>query len=115
MRRFAYAGFGLLVALGTATVARAETVTGEVIDTFCYASMGAKGSSHKPCGIDCAKKGIPVGLLENSTNKVYVLLPNKDKEALPDSVINKMGSEATITGKVHTTGGSSFLAVESVK
>lgn len=115
MGRFAMGGVALFVALWTAAFARAETVTGEVIDTFCFASMGAKGASHKQCGIDCARKGIPVGLLEDKTNKVYVLLPNKDKTALPDEVINKMGSTATITGKVHTTGGSQFLTVESVK
>ncbi len=39
----------------------------------------------------------------------------KDKTALPDDVINRMGSEATITGKVHSNGGSTFLTVESVK
>jgi hypothetical protein len=115
MNRFLVAGLGLALAIGSAAVARAETVTGEVIDTFCYSAMGAKGASHKQCGIDCAKKGIPVALLEKGTDKVYVLLPSKDKQPLPDDLINKMGSEVTITGKVHTTGGSSFLAVESFK
>lgn len=115
MSKFVIFGIGLVLAVGTASVAAAESVTGEVIDTFCFATMGAKGPGHKQCGIDCAKKGIPVGLLENGTNKVYVLLPNKDKTALPDDVTSKMGSTATITGKVHTTGGSSFLTVESVK
>ena len=104
-----------LFAMASATVASAETVTGEVVDAFCFSAMGAKGPSHKQCGIDCAKKGIPVALLENGTNKVYVLLPAKDKSPLPDEVINKMGSEATVTGTVHSTGGSTFLTVESVK
>ncbi len=115
MKTLVLAGFSLLLAIGTSAMARAETVTGEVVDTFCYTAMGAKGASHKQCGIDCAKKGIPVALLESGSNKLYVLLPTKDKTALPDDVINKMGSEATITGKVHTSGGSTFLTVESVK
>jgi hypothetical protein len=34
---------GLVLAVATATLA-AETVTGEVIDTFCFTSMGAKGN-----------------------------------------------------------------------
>jgi len=109
------AAFAALLAMASATVASAETVTGEVVDAFCFSAMGAKGASHKQCGIDCAKKGIPVALLENGTNKVYVLLPAKDKSPLPDEVINKMGSEATVTGTVHSTGGSTFLTVESVK
>ena len=120
MKRFAVAGLGLFLLVGTSPLVKAadegeKTLTGEVIDTFCFAAMGAKGASHKQCGIDCAKKGIPVGLLENGTNKIHVLLPNKDKTALPDNVINKMGDTATITGKSYTTGGTAFLTVESVK
>jgi len=94
----------------------AETVTvkGEVIDTYCYALMGAKGESHRQCAVDCFKAGIPAGLLEEGTGKVYVLLPSKDKTGLPKGVMDKMGRIATITGKVYTSGGSQFLTVESI-
>src|SRR5690349_6223923 len=85
---------------GLAATPRADTVTGEVVDTFCFSSVGAKGASHKQCGIDCVKKGIPAGLLEKGTDKVYVLLPAKDKEPLPAGLVEKMGSEVTATGKV---------------
>ena len=95
--------------------AQSVTVKGEVIDTYCYALMGAKGESHRQCAIDCVKKGIPAGLLEDGTNKVYVLLPNKDKSPLPTAVIDKMAKKVTITGKVYTSGGSQFLTIESIK
>ena len=77
--------------------------------------MGAKGTSHKQCGIDCAKKGIPVGLLEKGSEKIHILLPTKDKTALPDEVINKMGETVTVSGHPYTKGGVAFLTVESVK
>ncbi len=115
------AGFlTLLLFLGglSQVYAQAKTVTvkGEVIDTYCYATMGAKGESHRQCAIDCFKAGIPAGLLENGTNKVFVLLPNKDKTPLPQKdILEKMGRQATITGKVYTSGGSNFLTVESIK
>ncbi len=115
MNRFLAAGAGLFLIVGTVAAARAETVTGEIIDTFCYSAMGAKGASHKQCAIECAKKGIPLALLENGTNKVYVLLPNKDKGGFPDEVMKKIAEQVTITGTVHTTGESHFLTVESVK
>ncbi len=123
MTKFAAVGFGLTLLLGTATLATADvkggekdvSVTGEVIDTFCYTAMGAKGASHKQCGIDCAKKGIPVGLLEKGSEKIHILLPTKDKTALPDEVVNKMGETVTVTGHAHTKGGVAFLTVESVK
>ena len=106
-----------LLVLGSLSQVYAQSVTvkGEVIDTFCYALMGAKGESHRQCAIDCVKAGIPAGLLEEGTGKVYVLLPNKDKSGLPKGVMDKMGRMASITGRVFTTGGSNFLTVESIK
>lgn len=123
MTKSAIAGLGLALLVATATVATADmkggekdvSVTGEVIDTFCYGTMGAKGTGHKQCGVDCAKKGIPVGLLEKGSEKVHILLPTKDKTALPDDVINKMGETVTVTGHPYTKGGVAFLTVESVK
>ena len=107
----------LLVVGGAIQAYAAETVTlkGEVIDTYCYSLMGAKGESHRQCAIDCVKAGIPAGLLEEGTGKVYVLLPNKDKAGLPKGVIDKLGRMATVTGKVYAVGGSQFLTVESIK
>ncbi len=95
--------------------AETVSVTGEIIDTYCYGLMGAKGPSHRQCAIDCVKKGIPAGLLEDGTDKVYVLLPNKDKSGLPPAVIDKMAQKVTITGKVYEKGGSRFLTIESIK
>jgi hypothetical protein len=101
--------------LSAAMAADAVTMTGEVVDTYCYGLMGAKGESHRSCGISCAKAGIPMGLLQDGTDKLYVLLPNKDNSPLPPAVMDKMGRKATITGKVYSTGGSQFLTVESIK
>jgi hypothetical protein len=123
MGKLAAVGLALTLLLGTATLGIADVkggekdvqVTGEVIDTFCYSTMGAKGTGHKQCGIDCAKKGIPVGLLEKGSEKVHILIPNKDKTALPDDVVNKMGETVTVTGHPYTKGGVAFLTVESVK
>jgi hypothetical protein len=116
MPRLAIIGLGALLAAVTAGAAeQASSVTGEVVDTFCYATMGAKGAGHKQCALDCAKKGIPVGLLETGTEKLYVLLPSKDKTALPESVTSRMAETVTITGRVQSKGGSNFLTVESVK
>jgi hypothetical protein len=92
------------------------SVKGEVVDTACYAAMGAKGEGHAKCGIKCAKKGIPVGLVEEGkSGKMYVLLPGKDDTAMPSSVIDNMGKVVTVTGHAYSSGGNSFLMVESVK
>src|SRR5438034_11050016 len=105
MTRSAAVGLGVMLLFGTATLATADvkagakdvSVTGEVIDTFCYGTVGAKGTSHKQCGIDCAKKGIRVGLREKGSEQLHILLPTNDKTALPDQVINEMGGRVTVT------------------
>ncbi len=108
--------FGLILG-GPLQLNAAESVTvkGELIDTFCYSVMGAKGESHRQCAIDCVKAGIPAGILEDGTNKVFVLLPNKDKSPLPKEVLEKMARKVTITGKTYSAGGSQFLTIESLK
>ena len=106
---------GCLAIVGGVVQVYASEVKGEVIDTYCYASMGAKGEAHRSCAIACAKKGIPMGLLEDGTGKVYVLVPSKPATSLPIAVTDKMAQKVTINGKVYRVGGSQFLAVESIE
>ena len=121
MKKLAIAGLSIVMAAAMAGLTLAaedgaeKSVTGNLIDTYCYAVMGAHGASHQKCAIECARKGIPVGLQEKGTNKIYVLLPKKNGQPLPDSVIDKMETEVTVTGKEYTGGGTTFLTVEAVK
>lgn len=105
----------LLASAQTYAAGEPATVTGELIDTYCYALMDVKGESHRQCAIDCVKAGIPAGILEDGTKKVYVLLPNKDKTGLPAAVLEKMAKKVTISGKAYAVGGSQFLTIESIK
>src|SRR5260370_22222923 len=103
------AGFAL------AADAPAKSITGNLEDGYCYGTMGAKGAGDKACALRCAAKGIPVALVEKGTDKIFVLLPNKDASPLPDEVTHRMEDEVTITGKTYTKGGENFLVVDSVK
>lgn len=105
--------FALCLASTLLAADKPVTIKGEVVDTFCYSSMGARGESHAKCGMACAKAGIPVGLVEG--NKMYILLPPKDGQSLPAAVIDHMGKTVSVTGNVYTSGGNSFLTVQSVK
>jgi hypothetical protein len=63
----------------------------------------------------CASKGIPVQLVEDGTENAFVLLPPKDDEPLPGSVLSKMEDKVTVTGHEYNKDGISFLQVETVK
>jgi hypothetical protein len=120
MNRLVNLGLGLVVAIGFAGVAMAAngsqaSVTGNLEDGYCYGTMGAKGAGHKQCAIKCASSGIPVTLIEKGTEKSYILLPSKDASPLPDSVIQHMEDQVTVTGKEYNKNGTEYIVVESVK
>lgn len=106
---------GLLMSVAGTAFAASTSVTGHLRDSFCYGMMGAHGASHQKCAMGCAKAGIPVLLVADKTNKGYILLPPKNDQALPSSVIDKMEDEVTVTGTEFTKDGVTFLTVESVK
>ena len=119
MRKMAIAGLSLVLTLGLAGFAMAAgtetSVTGYLRDTYCYTIMGAHGPGHRQCALKCAKAGIPVGLVQKGTEKMYILLPPKNAQALPADVINNMEKEVTVKGKSYSKDGVEFLTVESVK
>lgn len=117
MKKLVIAGLGLMLAAGAlGTVwASEKAVTGTLEDSFCYVTMGAHGAGHKKCAAGCAKKGIPVALIEKGTDKMYVLLPPKNDSALPADVIDRMEDEVTVTGDEYEKGGVSYLTVKSLK
>lgn len=117
MNRIVAAGLGIALSLGLGTRAFAaeKSVTGTLEDSFCYVTLGAHGPSHKKCAAACAKKGIPVALVESGTDKMYVLLPPKNDEPLPSSVISRMEDKVTVTGNTYSKGGVNYLIVKSVK
>jgi hypothetical protein len=117
MGKLAMTGFGFVLSIAVVGVAFAaeKSVTGTLEDSFCYVTMGAHGASHKKCAEECARKGMSVSLMEKGTDKLYVLLPPKNDEPLPDSVMSKMESQVTVTGNEYTKGGVAYLTVKSVK
>jgi|ERR1700691_2313341 hypothetical protein len=119
MRKTVIAGLGAVLAMGITGLVMAadaqKSVTGSLEDTFCYNVVGAHGAGHAQCALKCAQKGIPVGLVEKGTEKMYILLPPKNEQALPDDVMKNMEKEVTVSGKSYSKGGVEFLTVDSVK
>ena len=118
MRAYVLAGLlSMAVPLWLAGMVSAaeKSVTGTLEDSFCYVTMGAHGPSHQKCAQLCAKKGIPVSLVEKGTGTMYVLLPPKNDEPIPDSITSRMEDEVTVTGDEYDKGGAHYLTVKAVK
>ena len=93
----------------------AAAISGEIVETFCWAKLKVGGTAHSSCGIECAKRGIPVAVFDKKSGKVFVLLPGRSKMAVPSELVAMMGQQATIRGEIITRGESSFLMVDSWK
>lgn len=73
---------------------KAQVLQGKLIDLGCYV-MDMSGIKHAKCGMQCAQKGLPVGLLEEKTGKVYtVVLPSP-------GIAQYLEKAVRITGTVH--------------
>src|SRR5262247_1525113 len=89
--------FTLIGAVPTSVVPRAAaqepiTVKGEVVDLACYLSKGSKGKRHKTCAELCAKKGLPLGVL-NEAGDVYLLIENHDDPGPYDTAKGLAGEQ----------------------
>lgn len=98
------------------------TLTGEMIDTWCYVSqiMGSSdvvtGTSHHVCAVWCAAGGIPVGLLDKETNKVYMILSfeGDDTSVANDKLLYLQSHELTVKGTAFDLDGLSYLNIDEV-
>ncbi len=97
------------------------TVTGEVIDTWCYFSgvMGGPdavvGSAHHTCALWCAAGGIPVGVRSDDGTVYMVLKWEGDPNvAGGDMMLDVQSDRVTADGAVFERDGLRYLVVERV-
>ncbi len=121
MNRFLGAAAALLV-LASATASPAAppervTVSGEIIDTWCYVTeiMYGLGTAHHQCAVWCALGGIPVSVL-GEDGKVYVVLKVEDEEAnvANPRLIEIQTHRVTVNGDLYERDGVNYLIVTQV-
>src|ERR1700688_874452 len=123
MRRF-LAGVmvaGFVVVLTVPVLAKAETVTGQIVDQNCYMKdkVNNKGVDHKmpadtkDCAIACAKKGQPLALL-TADGKVYQiagdLADNNNAKLIPH-----VSHTVAITGDTMGAGDKMMIHASDLK
>jgi hypothetical protein len=88
-------------------------ITGELVETYCWGKVRVGGPSHAQCAIQCAKRGIPVAVIEANTRKDFVLLPGKHEATLSPKLIAAMGRNVTIRGELLKRGQNHYLTADS--
>lgn len=104
----------MILAAPIAHAQEAVTVQGEIVDLACYMSKGSKGPQHKACAQMCAKKGVPIGVL-NDAGQVFLLVDDHDDPEPYEAAQKLAGERAEITGKQFAKGGMTTIVVGSAK
>jgi len=113
----------LALCTGPAFAAEGEriTVTGEIIDTWCYYSgvMGGPdsvvGSAHHTCALWCSASGIPIGLLaEDGTVYTILKLGAQDNATGGDTALTLAAHTVTADGMAYERDGINYIIVEKV-
>lgn len=120
MRLLVLVGTLLLTALSAgqaaAEAAKRVSVTGEIVDTWCYVSeiMFAEGTAHHQCAVWCAVGGIPVSI-KDAKGDVYIILRIEDEDPVDNARMVKIQThEVTVDGDLYERDGVKYLLVTQV-
>lgn len=119
LMRVAALGIAAFAIAGAAQAAGGKrmTVTGEVIDTWCYLTeiMYAEGTAHHRCAVWCAAGGIPVGI-KDKNGKVYMVLKMGDDttNVVNPAILTIQTHKVTVNGDHYRRDGIDYLLVSKV-
>jgi len=100
-----------------ATPAKRVSVTGELIDTWCYVTeiMFAEGTAHHQCAVWCAVGGIPVSIKGEDGNIYVVLKVEEDATSVAnDRIVRIQSHRVTVDGDLYERDGVRYLIVTKV-
>jgi hypothetical protein len=97
--------------------AKEVIVTGEIIDVKCYVTgmQGGMGEDHKQCAIDCIKGGVPVGVLDQKSDKIYLVIPKAGMAGANEELLPYVAQKVKLTGTFAEKGGQKVLIYTKVE
>ncbi len=110
----------VLVALFTTAVPMAQpkgervTVTGEVVEMWCYLEAGDRGAAKKACATACAKAGNPIALVDDK-GELYLLAGLKSHQPAQELLLDKLSERVTVTGTLVKNPNARMIYIESVR
>ena len=91
-----------------------QTLTGEVVDVFCYLSHDREGlgSKHANCAKHCIQQGLPVAI---KVEDVLYLATMADHTAANATLADWAGQRVTVRGAVMEKDGQHVVAISRVE
>jgi hypothetical protein len=105
------------VSTAEAAMGKRVTVTGEIIDTWCYVTeiMYGLGTAHHQCAVWCAIGGIPVSVKDDKGEVYVVLKVEGDATNVANPrIINIQTHKVTVNGDLYERDGVKYLIVTQV-
>lgn len=115
---------GVLMAVGAAAVSAHEehaagpggeqTLTGEVVDVFCYLSHGKDGlgKGHAACAKQCIGNGLPVAIKVG--DQLY-LAAMASHDPANKTLASLAGEQVTVHGTIMEQDGQHLIAISKVE
>ncbi|HEV8538510.1 MAG TPA: hypothetical protein VGR15_06240 [Bacteroidota bacterium] len=92
------------------------TITGEVTDIKClFNGMKENSDDHKQCATDCIKGGLPVGIMEEKTDKLYIVVPKAGMKGANEELSKYAEKKVKLTGMMMEKYGVKMIAYTKVE
>ena len=89
------------------------TIQGHVIDIVCYTRHAAIGEKHLKCATTCANAGIPMGILEDGSDEIFLVFPPGHKNP-NEQLMAFLEKDVTVKGTVHRKGGIKGITIQKI-
>ena len=89
------------------------TIVGEVISPVCYLDHNGKGAEHKGCAESATASGLPLAILEDDTEFLYLAI-TPDKKSADEQLRPFIAQRVQVQGKLMEGNGLTIIEVEKV-
>ena len=90
------------------------TIVGEVINPICYLDHNGRGLEHMSCAESSISTGIPLAILEDDTEFIYLAVTAEHKPA-NEQLHPFLAQRVQVQGKLMEGNGLTVIEVEQVK
>ncbi|MBY0277225.1 hypothetical protein K2Z84_17965 [Candidatus Binatia bacterium] len=94
---------------------RETVLRGEVVENGCFIIGGRKGEAHRHCAETCALAGESLGVLDDETKLLFVLVQDLTGGPQPNPLLPWIAQRVEVRGITMERGGVNALIVHQVR
>ncbi len=94
---------------------RETVLRGEVVETACFVIGARRGDGHKQCALMGARSGESLGVLDDQTKLLFVVVPDLTAGAEPSPLLPYIAQKVEARGVTVERGGINGIMIRQVK